>query len=109
MIFQVRYYNGEESSHDLGYGIAPGNLSSSQDEARKKYEKNKIEENKYLFKGVLIELLDEPSIRMKNGNWGNLCMRLVSESKKDMKKIAKGLFLPFEKEGISTMNLRGEH
>jgi len=106
MLFQISYYNGEESNHGLGYGIAPGNLSFSQEKIREKYKKYKVKQDKYLFRETIIEILDEPSILFENE--GDLCLRLIGNSKRRIKKIAKGVFLPFEKNALVPVNLKKE-
>ena len=104
MLFQVRYYYGEESSHDLGYGIAPGNMFAIQREIKEKLEQHKVEEGKYFSKGTLVEILHKPSGKLEGEDWGALCVRLISDSKKNIKIVTKKLNLPFEKEVIVDYN-----
>lgn len=109
MLFQVRYYQGEESEHDIGFGIAPGNMFAIQREIKEKLEQHKVDEGKYLSKGTLVEILHKPSGKIPLGDievkdWGHLCVRLISDSEKSMKIVAKELNLPFDKGAIVDYN-----
>lgn len=93
-LLQIRYYNGEESSHDLGFGIAPVNLGARCGDIQNNYAENQINKNSYFVKNCILELYKTKDFS------GDLEIRLIGESVQDLKKSAKFFKLPFLKEAV---------
>lgn len=102
-LLQLRYYVGEESSHDKGYGVAPGNIASMRVNVVDRFSEFQFAEGFYLINKNIIEI---PELKKIVGEsiweeyWGQLAIRLIGPIPKEMKKTTKLLDLPFSENLI---------
>ncbi|MCK4552899.1 hypothetical protein KAT80_01725 [Candidatus Pacearchaeota archaeon] len=93
-LLQIRYYNGEESSHEFGFGVAPVNLGARCWDIENNYAENQINKNSYFVKNCILKLYKTKDFS------GDLGVRLIGESVKGLEKSAKFLKLPFLKKAV---------
>ena len=93
-LLQIRYYNGEEASHNLGFGVAPVNLGARYWNIENDYAENQINKNSYFVKNCILKLYKTKDFS------GDLGIRLIGESAKGLEKSAKFLKLPFLKQAV---------
>jgi len=98
---QVRYYFGEESSHDLGFGVAYGNLSMTRYEVGDNFDLVDGRSDLYVGEEVLIEI---PELLRENPttifeywchNTGELGLRIIGRNVESLERCASTLKLPF--------------
>ncbi len=94
ILLEVRYYDGEESSHEVGFGIAPSNLYSTLSKVRKEYYENKIGKDAYFVSRCVVKLRNTEPFS------GDLVMRIIGETIGDLKKCAKNFKMPFDKKFV---------
>lgn len=102
-LLQLRYYVGEESRHDKGYGIAPGNIHSMREDITNRFLDFKLGDCLYLINGSVLEIpkLEERSEdNYYNKGWGQLGIRIINQNQKSIKKTTKLLELPFSERLI---------
>jgi hypothetical protein len=92
---QIRYYNGEESSHDIGIGVAPFNIHNNKNEIRKNAKKYELMEGLYLQDSVIIKIHKENTPFS-----GNLEIKLIGETSKQLQKVAQNHNLPFSEKAV---------
>lgn len=101
-LLQIRYYNGEEASHDIGIGMAPGNLIARCQEIEDRYIKNKIRDNLYHINRCTVESFETKSFS------GDLGVRIIGSSLKDLENCTKNNKFPFCKEAVVPYNFSRE-
>jgi hypothetical protein len=105
-MFQIRYYIGEETTPDIGIGYAPANLGASKYDIVHEFKDHRISESSYLINGSIIELPEiiqieeDKSRHLLMEGYGQLGIRLIDESVKNLKKTAKKLKIPFHKDAV---------
>ncbi len=99
---QIRYYCGEESAHIKGKGLAPTEIFFSCKTIRERFKRFKISENLYKINGNIIELSSENQIGYfpHQEGYGNLCFRIIGNSKKDLEKITGRLKIDYDEKLI---------
>lgn len=97
---QISYYNGEESSHPIGFGYPPGNIASCKAKIRRELKGNEVADGIYLDQGAAVMINNKRAEAYS----GNLEIKLIAESEKTLKKVAKKYFLPFCRKAVVDYN-----
>ena len=99
----MRYYFGEGSCHDLGFGVAPVNLYDAIWRVREHFKGLKIGDERYLIDGVIIDLYSKKRPQSMPEFWeeeGCLGLKLIGTKPRKIKKVSQSLKLPFHKNAL---------
>lgn len=95
---QISYYNGEESSHPIGFGVAPVNIFTMKSKIRKTLSGKKIDSGLYLDKRAVIKINENGCTKDYSGD---LEIQIIAESERDLKKAARRNAMPFDDSGVT--------